>query len=377
MLALAHDATRTGAPGVLLSLLQWLDVEREVEIQTVLRRGGPLVDDFAAVGPVRALRPWGRRGPADAVEAGLLAVGRSGLAGRVTPAEARLRNRGRLTADQVVINGLGAAALLAAVDPDARCAVIVHEMRTAMSRAATPRDRDRLWERAERVVAVSQRVAVDLVEDQGVDEARIVVANEFVPDRVDRLDREAARIRLGVDPDAVVVAAVGSGAWRKGVDLFVAVAARVHRSVADRVRFVWVGPVDHEDEVRHDMASLGVEDVVDLVGPTADTDPWFDAMDVLVLTSREDPFPLVVLEAGLAEVPVVSFANGGAVEVLEPDAGVVVPYLDVDAMADAVVALVGDPDHRSALGAELGRRVRRDHVTRAGAPRMWEALTRP
>jgi glycosyltransferase involved in cell wall biosynthesis len=204
-----------------------------------------------------------------------------------------------------------------------------------------------------------------------------VVAHEFVPDRPDRTDREAARGRLGLDPTAVVVAAVGSGAWRKGIDLFVAAAARVHGSVGDRARFVWVGSVDREDEVRHDMASLGVQDVVDLVGPTDDPALWFDAMDVLVLTSREDPFPLVVLEAGLAEVPVVSFDNGGAVEVLEPDAGVVVPYLDVEALADEVIALVEDPDRRARLGAALARRVRRDHVTRAGAPRMWEALTRP
>ncbi len=49
------------------------------------------------------------------------------------------------------------------------------------------------------------------------------------------------------------------------------------------------------------------------------------------MTSREDPFPLVVLDALDARVPVIGFDGGGGfVELLQRDCGVLVPYLDTD-----------------------------------------------
>ncbi|MEL7209683.1 MAG: glycosyltransferase, partial [Actinomycetota bacterium] len=189
--------------------------------------------------------------------------------------------------------------------------------------------------------------------------------------------RAAARTRLGLDPDGDLVAGVGAGSWRKGIDLFLQVAAKVRAERGDDVRFAWVGPVDDPDETGHDLRALGLDDAVTLVGEVEDPAPWFDALDVLLLTSREDPFPLVVLEAGLAARPVVSFTNGGAPEVIEPDGGAVVGYLDIDAMAAATADLLADDAARTAAGEALQDRVRARHVTRVGAPAMWRALTRP
>ena len=373
VLALAHHATRTGAPGVLLSLLRWARDVHGVEVKTVLRRGGPLADDFAELGPTTVLRPWGRHGLTDAIEVGLRGVGLARLADRVVAAEARVRGPGRPEADLVIVNGVGAAPLVAAVDPACDCAVIVHEMATGMGRAASDRERALLWERAGRVVAVSGAVAEALTAE-GVPADRTSVAHEFVPDRADRRSRAEARHHLGLDEDSLLVAGVGAGSWRKGIDLFLQAAAQIRRAVGDRVRFAWVGPLDAEDEVHHDVESLDLGDSVKLVGPVEDPAPWYDALDVLLLTSREDPFPLVVLEAGLAATPVVSFDNGGAVEVIRSAGGVVVDYLDVAAMADAVIGLVHDADRRQQLGERLQMRVRAEHVTAVGAPAMWEAL---
>jgi glycosyltransferase involved in cell wall biosynthesis len=80
-------------------------------------------------------------------------------------------------------------------------------------------------------------------------------------------------------------------------------------------------------------------------------------MDVFTLPSREDPFPLVVLEAMALARPVVGFDVGGVREQLD-DTGVVVDAEDVSAMANAVVALLDDEAERRRLGALAAERVR-------------------
>ena len=57
---------------------------------------------------------------------------------------------------------------------------------------------------------------------------------------------------------------------------------------------------------------------------------YFSIFDVFALMFREDPFPLVCLEAALLEKPNLCFARaGGASELVESDSGFVVPYLDL------------------------------------------------
>ena len=75
------------------------------------------------------------------------------------------------------------------------------------------------------------------------------------------------------------------------------------------------------------------------------------------MTSREDPFPSVVLHALDAELPVIGFDNaGGFVELLRRDCGQLVPYLDTNAMAAAVLHLLAHPSEGrrlSAIGKEI------------------------
>ena len=76
--------------------------------------------------------------------------------------------------------------------------------------------------------------------------------------------------------------------------------------------------------------------------------------DIGTLPSRDDPFPLVVLEPMVLGVPVVAFGVGSVAEQLG-DAGVVVLPGRVTAFADALVELVDDEEARRTLGS-AGRR---------------------
>ncbi len=168
--------------------------------------------------------------------------------------------------------------------------------------------------------------------------------------------REAAaelRRKLGIPPDSKVILCVGYADHRKGIDLFVDIATRVMRRRED-AHFLWVGHFDQnlEPDIREAVRKSGFERRFHFPGFASDTDLFYAGADVYALTSREDPFPSVVLEALQVEVPVVGFAGaGGFTELLDAGAGVTVPADDVGAFAEAVSGLLGDSTRLAAIGA--------------------------
>jgi glycosyltransferase involved in cell wall biosynthesis len=101
------------------------------------------------------------------------------------------------------------------------------------------------------------------------------------------------------------------------------------------------------------------------------------AADVFALTSREDPYPLVCLEAAALGKPIVCFAGaGGAPEFVEQDCGFVVPYFDVTAMAGRIASLLESADCRIKMGAAARRKVAERHDISVAAPRILEIIER-
>jgi len=99
--------------------------------------------------------------------------------------------------------------------------------------------------------------------------------------------------------------------------------------------------------------------------------------DAFCLTSREDPFPLVVLEAASLEKPVLCFAEaGGPPEFVENHCGFVLPYLDVAAMSARIVELIENPSLRDELGRRARAKVLERHDVEVVAPRIMNIIER-
>jgi glycosyltransferase involved in cell wall biosynthesis len=168
---------------------------------------------------------------------------------------------------------------------------------------------------------------------------------------------------------------MGTADWRKGTDLFLQMAALVRRRAPElKVRFVWVGRRPEWEALGHnaDLAGLDLADIVTFAGEVADPASYLALFDVFCLTSREDPYPLVCLEAGALGVPVISFDNGGMSELADASGDgrpllTRIPYLDVEGMADAVIDRLHDPESRTAEGARLSDWVLDKHLSHRGA----------
>ena len=126
------------------------------------------------------------------------------------------------------------------------------------------------------------------------------------------------------------------------------VLVRVRRTLPARVVVVGDGP--ERDAVAARARELGVGDAVCLLGRRDDFAGLLRHADGFVLPSESEGFGVAALEAMACGVPVFGYRVGGLPEVVTEGTGTLVPCCDVDALAAAVVAGVGDRRARDAMG---------------------------
>ena len=243
---------------------------------------------------------------------------------------------------------------------------------TEVPLAQDPRRRRRMIEalqRATRVFAVSEslkRHAVGL----GVAADRIlVVGNGVDTEKFRRVDRRAARARLGLGADAPVLISVGALVERKGFHRVLECLPALRRRFPG-LRYLIVGGPGPEGDwsasLRRSVADLGLQDCALFLGALApeELNGPLSAADVFVLATRNEGWANVFLEAMACGLPVVTTDVGGNAEVVaDPSLGTVVPFGDRDRLMEALAqALERDWDregiiaHARASGWE--RRIR-------------------
>lgn len=191
--------------------------------------------------------------------------------------------------------------------------------------------------RAERVVALSDEARGWLLERYGLSPDRVVVhpnavdVEAFPPPTAQR--RSAARARLGLDDEQIVLGYVGSLSGEKRPDWAV---RAVGRYPAATLLIAGEGPQQAEVE---QLAFDEARDRVRFLGTLGDPSELFAAIDLLLLPSRTEGMPAVVIEAALSGVPTVATDVGAVACVLaELGVGAIVAADSFDDFADAVVA---------------------------------------
>ena len=156
--------------------------------------------------------------------------------------------------------------------------------------------------------------------------------------------RKRVRAELGIAPGVTVVLNAGFGDLRKGVDKFCAIAAEM-KAIRKDVAFLWAGHlhIDIKRWIADEMAGADGAPPVRFLGHRDDISDLMNAADIFLLTSREDPFPSVVLEATQAGLPVIAFKGAGGIDDLiaaHPVVGRLVDGRDTKAVVTAIQALI-------------------------------------
>ena len=200
------------------------------------------------------------------------------------------------------------------------------------------------------VVAVSGPLAGRLAAG-GVPADRLhILPNAY--DAPSPVDRRTARTALGIPSQAFSIGWVGRLSHEKGPDVMVAALARAGMPEGSLVSVIGDGP-DRSKLVAQAQA-LCVEDRIAWHGTVIDAARLVTAFDVLVLSSRTEGTPMVLLEAMAAGVPIVTTRVGGVPDMLSEAEALLVRSGDPAALATAVGKVRAEP-HAAAMRAHAAR----------------------
>jgi glycosyltransferase involved in cell wall biosynthesis len=238
--------------------------------------------------------------------------------------------------------------------------VYIHEMQNSILKYSSQNETSYQLTQSAHLLAGSDSVKQNLIDSFQVDSNKISVIPSLIDceklsSLFESIDRKAVREELNIPQDAVVIGGCGLAEWRKGVDLFIQVASMVLK-VNPSVYFVWVGHEKNEayDQFQHDLKQIGIDQQVKILGPIVNPQQVTACFDIFFLSSREDSYPLVMLEAGMNKNPIVCFdKTGGVVHFIEKYPELIVPYLDLEKAKEVILDLVENKEKRIELGEKI------------------------
>jgi glycogen synthase len=204
---------------------------------------------------------------------------------------------------------------------------------------------------ADIVVAVSHLTRKIVINRYGIDPSKVItVHNGVEPNEMAKVQRDPKPVK------EKIVTFLGRITFQKGPEYFIEAA----KKVLDRdsqVRFVMAGSGDLLNKMIRRVALLGIADKFHFTGflKGDDVDKMFAMSDVYVMPSVSEPFGISPLEAMRSNVPVIISKQSGVSEILEH--AIKIDYWDIDAMADAIYALL----HYEAL-PEMFRKYGKEEV---------------
>jgi glycosyltransferase involved in cell wall biosynthesis len=169
--------------------------------------------------------------------------------------------------------------------------------------------------------------------------------------------RDEVRRELGLADHEVAFATVARLFERKGHEDILDIAPRVLRQNPD-VRFVWIGSGILRDRLEAEADRLGIRHAIHFTGlvPPDRIPELLNASDVVLHPSYREGLARVLPQGLIVGRPAISYDVDGAREVVLPETGILVPFLDRDRLASAILELAGNADRRAALGLEGRRR---------------------
>jgi len=166
------------------------------------------------------------------------------------------------------------------------------------------------------------------------------------------------RAALGLPADVPTAGVIGRyDVRKKGQDDFIKCAALVLKEYPD-ARFLLVGYGDDEVCLQALATNMGLDNAVVFIAANTDLQSVFDLMDVLVISSRWESVPKILLEGMAAAKPIVSTDAGDTREVMEDRVeGILIRVSDIQGMAGAICEMFGSKHLRGMLGQNAKNKV--------------------
>ena len=322
LIFISHEASQTGAPAVLLSLMRWLKKNTSIKFSIIIGAQGIWNKRFEEIAPCFYLD--------DAHKGGLTAELRDFCGSNVQSVYVNTIASGNYAEH---LKYLGAEFI-----------THVHEMENVFEIFET--QFSALSKICNKYIAVSPG-SIESLKKRNIKQHEISFLKPFIE------PFEFYRKGTQNKHRKTVIFGCGAVETRKGFDLFCEVGLALLQKGDTQFKMIWIGSAEGKDlDPLKEVSSRHLSEFIEWIGPRDNPREYFASGDIFLLPSREDPYPLVCMEAAEAGMPVVCFGSeaGGMHTFVENDAGIVVDYLDIDGMASAIHFLMKDVSTRRQMG---------------------------
>jgi len=216
-----------------------------------------------------------------------------------------------------------------------------------------------------RLVARSKTVLFGAGSSNGVDPSRF----EPTPEKIAMA--AALRQELGIRPEQPVIGFAGRFTRDKGLPELIAAFQLICKQLPETVLLL-VGDYEAGDPVPEKIRDVIESDPrIHCLRFTSQLELYYLAMNVFVLPTHREGFPITVLEAQAAELPVVTtFATGAVDAINDGITGLLVPVGDAGKLAEAGLSLLSDPIKKRSMGRLARARI----LTEFRNETVWEGL---
>jgi len=348
ILIISHDSSRTGAPILLLNFLKALKRRNpKIIIDIIIGSDGPLTNEFKSIGRTLVVKPIfrQRRTSRFKIISNFNKLFESFFKYDYLKIDQKIKYFINGNYDVILSNTITNGLLLRALQP-INCKVVsyVHELENAIKTFTSEKDFNYTLQFTDHFLVVSDAVSNNLKVNHNIPKEKITLLPSYVPNYFpseSRLESIKRKIKIVGD---FVIGGVGTTDWRKGTDLFIQVALQAKKIRPQYpIKFIWVGASKGNEvfqRLEYDIKLAGLYDYIYFIESVENHLDYIACVDVFLLTSREDPYPMVVLEAAMLKKTIICFQDaGGANEFLTGNTGFSVPYLDTLAMSEIILEL--------------------------------------
>ncbi|MBS1511619.1 MAG: glycosyltransferase family 4 protein [Bacteroidetes bacterium] len=341
VLFIVHEASFTGAPILLLNLLKLLQKEQGISFSIIILRGGPLENAFKKIASCIVLKPTGY-----SVMPKNFSWFKAFLFHKFKVVRMFLK---AVQCDVIFGNTVVTSAVLHQLRWLRKpMLVYIHELKNVIEHYSNFNKGIHLLKKdASLFLYPGNTVKKVLESEYQVQAPKLKALNYYIPVNRYAGNTVANRLNLNMPDTIFTVCGVGTASLRKGTDIFIETAKAVCER-ANNISFYWVGGFENESirmELEQKVKKYQLENKLFFTGAVAPevVEEAYQHFGLLFLSSREDPYPLVVLEAAGHYLPAVVFKNsGGIVEFVESDAGWIINDFSPAAAADLIIQLSGN-----------------------------------
>lgn len=335
ILFISHNASRTGAPLVLLLFLKWLQKEqKQMTIDLIFLNGGDLINDFSKVSQkcydlakIKNNKSY------------IYIVYSYVLKKMNINSDSLLMNIAKNRYDIIYANTIVTIPLATKLKGysknNPKLIVHVHELNTVINEYLP--NFNEFIPHIDQFISVSKLVMKNLNDNWGINPQINQLVYAFSDRNIQKDNQNNTCFEVG---------ASGLVHWRKGEDLFIQVANYIKTRYPEvKIKFTWVGHIAkwQRNIIEADLEKANLTDTVFFVGEQKEPENYFKNFDVFLMTSREEPLGLVCIEVGKSGIPIICFENAtGTSEMLINGGGFVVPYIDIVSMAEKLILYYND-----------------------------------